>query len=440
MKVSRALIKMVLGVSLKRNRYALIMGILIISAFLIYGVSEIYADRLSVVIRVVDESGSVVRNAFITIWAWYPNKSSKLILKARTDEKGIASSEFSWAKLVGKWISRVREGKIEEVALIINVYVPDKSIAVTDTLILNVKAGNPHQVSKVIRIKTSNNHNEFRAASESPNVEYSVKSYTPIVEYSCERRERTNLAHVKTDENSYARLFYGLMIGDKWAVRLLVGYTYSDYTTVSNIIYTQTYTRSVSAIAKAGTPRGYPEEGWISAIMTIRFEIIGYYWQDENGNLVLAYKEFRLWAYDIDVGSLSATKGEDPYWGAYQNKLLGEVTGKGFDAEDDVILISNFDLYYGSISIIEVPISMALKAILKAKFPALGFSVNLLPDIKIVFDHAYWRASFFEYGVWGREGYTVYAYGKFYSVHGAYFSSIEIVTSYPNASPGWTPD
>ena len=395
--------------------------------------------RINIV--VTDEEGRAVKGAIVTVWAWHPGEESEIVAMGETDERGVIEGEVDWRGLMKGWLERAGRGIRERVGLIISIYHPTLGIVATKTMLISVGEKNPGVIGKIITIRTNMTGIGSNKVSEPTRglgttairheEEIRPKRLSPVIEEWEEYRGRTNLAYVKTDQNTEALLDYGLLAGEETAVRLVIGYDFSDYTTVGGVIYSITHSSSATADA----PIGYSSEGWVSMILTTRFEIVAYYWQDEDGNLVLMYREFRLWAYDLDINSLEAVKGEELAWGSFSERLLKEGTGKGFDANDYAFMVFHLDFYVSNVRLIEVPISAALYTVIGDWLNALGFPSSLLPTVKIVIDQSKWGASGFVCIIWGSNDYTVGAYGYYVSVHGLCFMVLRIY-AYPPSPPG----
>ena len=393
-------------------------------------------DECKIKIYLKDENGKPIKDAEVTIWMWYPGEPSTVLTQAKTDENGAIEATTSWRNLLGKWLDRLKNGQHEKVGLIVDIYIPQLNIITTKTILIPITQRNLGRIVRVITINKTNEAKLHIATVHSPNRQIRLKQYTPIVEEFHEHRGRTNLVYVKTDAKTTATMAYGLAKGEATVTRLVVGYDYSDYTSISNPIYSITHSEDKSV----DTPVDSSSEGWVSMILTTRFEIIGYYWQDEDGNLVLMYREFRLWAYDFDIDSLAAIKGEDPVWGTYGQRVLKEGTGKGFDPTDYVFCIQRFDFYVNNRRIVEAPISAIVYLALSSILPEFDFSADLLLTIKIVIDHSEWVESSFTCFVWGAEGYEITAYGRYVSVHGTYFMAIDLASALPPPGGGpWIP-
>lgn len=163
--------------------------------------------------------------------------------------------------------------------------------------------------------------------------------------------------------------------------------------------------------------------------MTTKYEIIGYYWQDEDGNLVLMYREFRLWAFDFDINSLSGSKGDNPAWGDYGYKLVKSGVGKGFEAGDRAFILNHLNLDINYKKLLDLPISNLIYSVLLPKLDEYGFSSSFAPSIHIIIDYFYWMQSYAQWEIWGKEGYRIYAYGRYVSVHGTCFMAVDIESS-----------
>ncbi len=415
---------------LSRKKFALVLAtiILITSTFIV--IWSINSDECTFEIYIIDKKGEPIRDVFVTVWMWYPGEPSHVVAISKSDAKGLVKFKTSWKKLLGIWLDRYKSGKREGVGLIVDIYDSGNSTVATKVIMLDIKQGNPGIVKRTLivsnAIEIKNQINKHKEASEG----VGLASYTPIVEKTYEHRGRTNIAYVKTDSNTMATIDYVMMKGEKTRARLLVGYTYSDYTSISDPIYTYTHDISKGVTANADLS----STGWISMIMTTRFEIIGYYWQDEDGNLHLMYRELRLWAYDFDINSLSTLKGEDPAWGSYSDDLLKSGTGKGFELIDFAIKIYNIDLYTSSTKILDIPISVQVYDALSAILSKYGFPSSLLPTAKIVIG----VTSTEIWTIWGSNGYRIHAYGRYVSVHGVYFMAIDIESN-PPTPPGGGP-
>ncbi len=299
-------------------------------------------------------------------------------------------------------------------------------------IIINAKLKNPGNIERTIiinrftKIKTQVNKSDIN------NQGVGFASYTPIVEYTYEHRGRSNIAYVKTDSNTMATIDYVMMQSEKTRARPLVSSTYSDYTSISDPIYSLTHSIKKGVTANADLS----STGWVSMVMTTRFEIIGYYWQDEDGNLQLMYREMRLWAYDFDINSLSAIKREDPAWGSYGDDLLKSGNGKGFEGIDWAIKIYSTDLYSSDTKIIDIPVSVVVYNVLSSALSQYGFPSALLPSVKIVIDQYYWVTSTAIWTIWGSNGYRIHAYGRYVSVHGVYFMAVDIESNSPSPPGG----
>lgn len=418
------------------KKVALVLFLALVMGFTSITMLATNFDECRIEIDLRDEAGNPIKGAIVTIWMWYPEEPSVVLAQAETDENGIIEVTTNWRNLLGKWLERLRDGKNEKVGLIVDIYAPQQNIVETKTILIPITRRNPGRIRRVITITKANKPKLRIAAVQNRDHQIRIEQYTPIVEEVYEHRGRTNLVYVKTDARTKAVMAYGLAAGDATMARLVIGYDYSDYTTVGDAIYSLTHSEDKSV----DTPVDSSSEGWVSMILTTRFEIIGYYWQDEDGNLVLMYREFRLWAYDFDIDSLAAIKGEDPVWGTYGQRVLKEGTGKGFDPTDYVFCIQRFDFYVNNRRIVEAPISAIVYLALSSILPEFDFSADLLPTIKIVIDHSEWVESSFTCFVWGAEGYEITAYGRYVSVHGTYFMAIDLASAPPPPGGGpWIP-
>ena len=395
--------------------------------------------RMTIV--VMDEGGRAVKGAIVTVWAWHPGEESEIVAMGETDERGVIEGEVDWRGLMRGWLERAGRGIRERVGLIISVYHPTLGIVATETMLISVGEKNPGVIGKIITIRTNMTGIGSKKVSEPTRglgttairheEEIGPKRLSPVIEEWEEYRGRTNLVYVKTDQNTKADMGYGLLAGEETAVRLVIGYDFSDYTTVGGVIYSITHSSSASVHPSIG----YSSEVWVSMILTTRFEVVAYYWQDEDGNLVLMYREFRLWAYDLDINSLKGVKGEEPAWGSFSERTLKDGTGKGFYPTERALVVDRLDFYISNVELIEIPISAVFYAMIGDVLDALGFPASLLPTMKIVIDQSKWAASYFVCSIWGPNGYAVVAYGYYVSVHGLCFMALRIY-AYPPSPPG----
>ncbi len=423
---------------------------LILAAFLTLTVATAYKNlalsqtcRISIV--VMDEEGRAVKGALVTVWAWHPGEKSEIVAMGETDERGVMGAEVNWRDLMRGWLGRAERGLRERIGLIISIYHPSLGIVITKTMLISVSEKNPGALMKIVTVTPNmtgivfRNSSEFttglRTATVRHREDMRLKMYYPVVEEWGEHRGRTNLAYVRTDQNTIAVLDYGLLAGEETAVRLVIGYDFSNYTTIGGVIYSITHSSSASVHPSIG----YSSEVWVSMILTTRFEVVAYYWQDEDGNLVLMYREFRLWAYDLDVNSLKGVKGEEPAWGSFSERSLKEGTGKGFYPTERALVVDRLDFYTSNAKLIEIPISAVFYAMIGDVLDALGFPASLLPTMKIVIDQSKWAASYFVCSIWGPNGYAVVAYGYYVSVHGLWFMALRI-RAYPPSPPGGGPN
>ncbi len=416
----------------KQKLTILILTILMITTLI--SVRPILSDSCSVRIQLKNETGEPIRGAIVTIWMWYTGDESKVIKVMKSDEKGLVEFQVSWKNLLGSWIERAKRGLREKIGLIIDIYDPQKEAVATRTIMINIAEKNPGVIGSTLVIHNMTKVSAHVNGIKNPDRGMNLAAYTPIVEKAYEHRGRANLAHVKTDANTQAKLDYMIAKGDKTRARLVIGYTYSDYTTISDTIYSCEHSESVGKTVNVN----FSSNGWISMIMTTRFEIIGYYWQDEDGNLHLMYRELRLWAYDFDVSSLSATKGEDPAWGSYGKKLMKTATGKGFSALDWAITLYALDFYVSSSKIIDLPLSMVVYEYLSQILSQYGFKSILLPTVAISIDQYFWMSSGAVWTIWGADGYHIRVYGRYASAHGVYFMAVDVESSIPSP-PGVSP-
>lgn len=85
----------------------------------------------------------------------------------------------------------------------------------------------------------------------------------------------------KEDATITSRLDYIITDHDKTSSRLVIGYTYSNYATISETIYSCVHSKHVLKTTNAL----FSSTGRILMIMTTRFKVVGNYWWDEDSNL-----------------------------------------------------------------------------------------------------------------------------------------------------------
>ncbi len=224
---------MQLSVFSSRKKMIIIFILIILISSGLTIIYSIKSDECRFEIYLRNSRGQPIEGAITTIWIWYPGLPSKLVAIAKSDSKGVVGFKVSWSKLLGVWMDRYKKGMREEIGLIVNIYDKENSTVTTKVIPITVKMNSPGMLRKTLIIKNSvkiPRQNKFKGQNNKNRLAY----YTPIVEESKEYRRRTNLAYVKTDSNTVAWLDYCIANGDKTRVRLLFGYTYSDYTIISD--------------------------------------------------------------------------------------------------------------------------------------------------------------------------------------------------------------
>jgi len=202
---------------------------------------SVKADELEIELHIRNREGEPIKNAFVTVWMWYPNETSRVIKIAKSGNDGLIKFSVSWRDLLGRWLGRAKTGKIESAGLIIDIYDPENNSVATKAILIDVSKGNPGKISSVLVMNNTCKLGQNATKFKNPTSEFHITGYTPIVEESHEYRGRINLAYAKTDANTIATIDYVMVAGDKTRARLFVGYTYSDYTSISEPVYQYTH-------------------------------------------------------------------------------------------------------------------------------------------------------------------------------------------------------
>jgi len=402
---------------LRGRRLYIVLAIALVSSLSISLFALYSFDNPEFRLKFIDDEEKAVSGADVTIYADFPDGSTKIVAHGKTDGSGVYRFRININSLVKPWldhekaISSSHALRLNSVGLVYHIVNPLEDFAWTG--IIEIPVHNPPRFSKSYTLRIGKSPIGISKSKSLAGEKFKLNDFCFRWRHEQEVADshnfhgRFSIARFETDSHSTAQIGFTILQGQVWRSKMWFGYSTSQTTQLaSGAKWSGAPTRKI----EGSDGVSYNGLAVLSIELTFHYEKIYHrIWNPQCGTIA-EYYEYRVWHQDVDFNSLDDADA-DYYLGDYYEERIGIFAGQGTSSGDLAYYTSFAGIDIDNKRLLNIALSPALIADLYDIDP--NIPSWLLSSIGITVDVSDFSVGFVVFFIWADEGYVIDIFFKY---------------------------